>query len=133
MSSFGTLTRLTKSLPSGLLVIGGTRSVRSSRDSASEPPDETTYARWKGQSVIPFRYSFTGLAILGVAGSVKGRDVWETHYWPVALVFAVLFFAGTVSLFLDIPRRRLSPFSQAFLGLGVVVLVGLMGIGILTK
>ncbi len=105
----------------------------STKDSEPDLSVDPTYARWKGQSVIPFGFSFTGLAVLGAVGAVKSGGVWETRYGPVVLVFAALLLAGSVSLFLDIPRRRLSPFSQAFLGLGIAVLIGLVGIRLFNR
>jgi hypothetical protein len=97
----------------------------------SERESAASYERWKNQSMIPFRFSFGGLIILGIAGWHFVEKVWSTPLWPLGALATAIFVAGVLTILYDIPQRRLSKVSKAFLGIGVLVVIVVMFIGLI--
>jgi hypothetical protein len=92
------------------------------------------YEKWKYMgTAFPFRWAFTGLLFIAVAGIVAINRIWHTPYRPVGIGAGLLFLLGSANLFHDIPRRRLGLISRLFLSLGIAALLALVVLGMLKR
>jgi hypothetical protein len=83
--------------------------------------EEATYERWKyAGSSVPFRYSFSGLAFIAALLGLTADSWWNSRYWYLGVLSCGLLFVGGITLFYDVPRRRLSLVARAFLAVGFV-------------
>jgi hypothetical protein len=80
------------------------------------------YERWENNWWFrPFRSAFWGLAIFGIAGAILLEENWNTHFRWLGVGLGLMFVFGLLRLFYDIPQRRLSRISRAFLTFGIAV------------
>ena len=88
--------------------------------SASDSEALAAYQRWKlSRGVIPWRLPFGGLFLLGIMFVLSIEHVWSTPYWAALVASGLFFLLGAISLFYDIPRKRLSRFSRLVLIIGM--------------